>query len=194
MRRSSYSSDPSRRRAGSRSSAASPAEGSNDPAPEAPDDDETTGTDWTTPTSIPTDSGTRVRPARSPAGVSTASPRGPPRAAVKAGDRWSSSLTSWFDAGARGVELRVVEEPVVLSHHPVAIAVGDAHANVPLTIVGVNLPGGGSGSGAGGGYRRARVRRLRTLTRGAWVTSSDAANVQRVARPSPPSPSRSPPR
>ena len=47
--------------------------------------------------------------------------------------------------------MRVVEEPSVLSHHPVAIAVGDAHANVPLTIVGVNLPGGGSGSGAGGG-------------------------------------------
>ena len=44
-----------------------------------------------------------------------------------------------------------MEEPSVLSHHPVAIAVGgDGHANVPLTIVGVNLPGGGSG--AGGSY------------------------------------------
>ena len=73
----------------------------------------------------------------------------PAAAAVNAGDRWSSSLTSWFDVVAIGVELRVAEEPSVLSHHPLAIAAGDAHANVPLTIVGVNLPGGGSGAGGG---------------------------------------------
>ena len=118
----------------------------------------------------------------------------PASAAVKAGDRWSASPTSWFDGvQSIGVELRVVEEPVVLSHHPVAIAVGgDGHANVPLTIVGVNLPGGGPARAA---VTRAAVRRLRTLTRGAWVTSGPAANAANAyARPSPPSPSRSPPR
>ena len=106
----------------------------------------------TTPTSIPTGSGTRVRPARFPAGVSTASPRGPQvqrsrRAIVGP----LANLVVRRYVQSIGVELRVVDEPVVLSHHPVAIAVGgDGHANVLLTIVGVNLPGGGSG--AGGSY------------------------------------------
>lgn len=70
-------------------------------------------------------------------------------------DRWGPGLAdgAWSSHGP--VVFIVREEPSVLSIYPGAVATGGSHANVPLTVVGVNLPTRAGTSGDDGGVNDA---------------------------------------